>query len=114
MSRRPRLLLPGIPLHIIQRGHNRQPCFLSESDFLVYLEWLGSHASTVGCSIHAYVLMTNHVHILASFDEIRLAPELMRRLGQQYTLCFNKRCAVPAQYGKAVSGRIRFQPNGTS
>jgi putative transposase len=91
MSRRPRILLPGVPLHIVQRGHDRQPCFLTESDHLVYLEWLARQAPAIGCSIHAYVLMPNHVHILASFDDILLAPELTRRVGQQYSLYFNKR-----------------------
>ena len=91
MPRRPRLLLPGVPLHIVQRGHNRQRCFFTDSDHLVYLEWLRTHGGAIGCSIHAYVLMPNHVHILASFDEIVLAPEMMRRLAQQYSLYLNRR-----------------------
>lgn len=107
MPRRPRLLLPGVPLHIIQRGHNRQPCFFSDSDYLVYLEWLGKHACAVRCSIHAYVLMTNHVHILASFDEIALAPELVKRLGQQYTLYLNKRLG---RTGSVWEGRYWSHP----
>ncbi len=113
MSRLPRLLLPGVPLHIIRRGHNRQPCFFIDSDYLVYLEWLGRHASAVGCSIHAYVLMTDHVHILASFDDVMLAPELMRRLGQQYTRYLKKRLARTGPSGRAVTGRTRFLRNAT-
>lgn len=91
MPRRARLLLPGVPLHIVQRGHNRQPCFHSRSDYLVYLDKLGMHASTVGCAIHAYVLMTNHVHILASFDDTRGPAHLIRLLGQQYSAYLNRR-----------------------
>jgi putative transposase len=91
MARRARLLLPGTPLHIVQRGHNRQPCFLDRSDYLVYLDKLSEHGSTTGCAIHAYVLMTNHVHLLASFDEISGAPHLFRLLGQQYSRYLNKR-----------------------
>lgn len=91
MSRRARLLLAGMPLHIIQRGHNKQPCFFSESDHLVYLERLREHACATGCSVHAYVLMTNHVHILASFVDITAAPRLIKHLGQQYSLYLNRR-----------------------
>lgn len=91
MPRRARLLLPGMPLHIVQRGHNRQPCFHTESDYMVYLERLREHACTSGCSVHAYVLMTNHVHILASFADITAAPHLIRLLGQQYSLYLNRR-----------------------
>ncbi len=91
MPRRARLLIPGMPLHIVQRGHNRQACFYSESDYLVYLERLREHASSTGCSLHAYVLMTNHVHLLASFDDIAYAPDLIRLLGQQYSLYLNRR-----------------------
>jgi putative transposase len=64
MPRRPRLISPGVPLHIIQRGNNRQACFFSDVDYLCYLEWLQKYAEESGCSIHAYVLMTNHVHLL--------------------------------------------------
>ncbi|WP_338765760.1 transposase [Massilia sp. METH4] len=107
MSRRPRLLLSGVPLHIIQRGHNRQQCFFSDSDFLVYLEWLRKHGTAIGCSTHAYVLMSNHVHILASFEEVMLAPEMMRRLAQQYTLYLNRRLG---RTGSVWEGRFWSHP----
>lgn len=64
MPRRPRVVLPNIPLHIIQRGNNRQACFCSDEDYLIYLEWLKEYADKSKCQIHAYVLMTNHVHLL--------------------------------------------------
>lgn len=91
MPRRARLLLPGVPLHIVQRGHNRQPCFHTRSDYMTYLDKLGEHASATGCSVHAYVLMTNHVHLLASFADMRGASHLMHLLGQQYSRYLNKR-----------------------
>lgn len=91
MPRRARLILPGIPLHIVQRGHNRQPCFHSRSDDMVYLDKLTEHAVSTECSVHAYVLMTNHVHILLSFEDMRGPSRLVRLLGQQYTLYLNKR-----------------------
>lgn len=62
MPRRPRLLLPGLPLHIIQRGNNRQACFFANEDYRFYLDWLRQSADQAGCEIHADVLMTNHVH----------------------------------------------------
>ncbi len=64
MPRRPRIHLPGIPLHIVQRGHKRDACFIAEEDYLAYREWLGDGLKTSGCQLHAYVLMTNHVHLL--------------------------------------------------
>jgi len=91
MPRRTRLVLPGVPLHIVQRGHNRQPCFHTRSDYLVYMDKLAMHASTVGCAIHAYVLMTNHVHMLASFDDVRGPAHLLRLLAQQYSTYLNRR-----------------------
>ena len=64
MPRRARLSIAGIPWHIIQRGNNRSACFYSEEDYLFYLEQLLQQSKTFGCAIHAYCLMTNHVHIL--------------------------------------------------
>lgn len=66
MPRRARLILPEIPLHIIQRGNNRAVCFRAEEDFLFYLDWLAHAAHDTGCAIHAWCLMTNHVHLLLS------------------------------------------------
>lgn len=74
MPRRPRIHLDGVPLHIVQRGHNRQPCFFAIADYLAYLEWLGEASRRAGCQLHAYALMTNHVHLLACMRYIELNP----------------------------------------
>ena len=66
MPRLPRFVIPGQPQHIIQRGNNRQDIFREEADYLFYLEKLTDSANTHQCDIHAYVLMTNHVHLLAT------------------------------------------------
>ncbi len=66
MPRRPRLNLPAAPMHVIQRGNNRQATFFADEDYRFYLECLGDAARRYACRIHAYVLMTNHVHLLAS------------------------------------------------
>jgi putative transposase len=58
MPRRARLALPHVPLHIIQRGNNRQACFYADEDYRFYLDWLREHADKAGCRVHAYVLMT--------------------------------------------------------
>lgn len=55
MPRRPRIHLPGFPLHVVQRGHNRDACFFAEEDYLVYCEWLGEACKATGCALYAYV-----------------------------------------------------------
>jgi putative transposase len=56
----------GIPQHVIQRGNNREPCFYAEQDYRRYLDDLRKVAKKYRCRIHAYVLMTNHAHILVT------------------------------------------------
>lgn len=90
MPRRPRLTLPNIPLHLIQRGNNRQVCFVADEDFGAYLDWLGEYADKTGCRIHAYVLMTNHVHLLVSAERGDAPGQLMKALGQRYVQYFNR------------------------
>lgn len=91
MPRRPRLRLPGLPLHVIQRGVNRAACFHSDSDRALYTELLGSAAIAQGCSIHAYVLMGNHVHVLLTPAEAGSASRMMKQLGERYVPKFNER-----------------------
>ena len=64
MPRKRRFFLPGVPVHVVQRGNNRQAVFFDENDYRAYLEWLSEAAGEHGCSIHAYVLITNHTHLL--------------------------------------------------
>jgi putative transposase len=66
MPRRPRLHLDAVPRHIVQRGHNPQPCFFAEEDYHAYLHWLGWALKREGALLHAYALMTNHVHLLVT------------------------------------------------
>lgn len=104
MARRPRLVLPAVPLHIIQRGNNRNPCFAGETDYLVYLSLLRQYAAASACQIHAYVLMTNHVHLLLSSGSRDGPSMLMRRLGQHYVQYFNRR---HGRTGTLWEGRFR-------
>lgn len=75
---------PGHPLHIIQRGHLRAACFFGEDDCTAYLDWLGRYAASSGCSVHAYVLMGNHVHLLLTPSRAGGVANLMRSLGERY------------------------------
>jgi putative transposase len=64
MPRRARLVVPGVAWDVIQRGNNRSACFYAEEDYRFYLNTLKQQADKFGCAVHAYVLMTNHVHLL--------------------------------------------------
>lgn len=90
MPRRPRLTLPNIPLHLIQRGNNQQACFVADEDYRFYLDWLGDYAGKAGCRVHAYVLMTNHVHLLVSAERADAVGAMMKALGQRYVQYFNR------------------------
>lgn len=90
MARQPRLDLPGIPQHIVQRGNNR-PCFLDDTDRRCYLRQLGEALKTTDCALHAYVLMDNHVHLLATPPEAGAISRLMQKLGRGYVGQFNAR-----------------------
>jgi putative transposase len=90
MPRRPRIHLAGVPLHIVQRGHNRDACFFSEDDYLAYRHWLGEALKENGCALHAYVLMTNHVHLLLTPAQPQDVPRLIISLGRRYVRYINK------------------------
>lgn len=90
MPRSLRLILPGVAVHIIQRGNNRAACFLSDSDYLVYLAHLRQLSEKYDCAVHAYCLMTNHVHLLVTPSAAGACTGLMRDLGQRYVQYFNR------------------------
>lgn len=104
MPRRSRVILPNTPLHVIQRGNNRQACFITDEDYCFYLEWLKEYAGKAGCSIHAYVLMTNHVHLLLSSATNDGAGALMKALGQRYVQYVNR---TYRRSGTLWEGRFR-------
>jgi len=70
MARLPRIVIPGQPLHIIQRGNNRAPCFFADEDYRIYRDSLKEASTRYGCEIHAYVHMTNHVHLLLTPEAV--------------------------------------------
>jgi putative transposase len=91
MPRQPRLQFPGQPLHVIQRGVNKGDCFQSDADRTLYLGLLAELATAFGCQVHAYALMTNHVHLLVTSVPTDGLSLMMRNLGQRYVQAFNRR-----------------------
>ena len=91
MARLPRLDLPNVTQHIVQRGNDRQACFAKDVDFLRYRQELWEAATKHRCQIHAYVLMTNHVHLLATSFEAGGTSRMMQAIGRRYVSSFNAR-----------------------
>ena len=92
MPRQPRPDLADVPQHVVQRGNDRQPCFYVTDDYRRYLAGLRESAIRYGCSVHAYVLMTNHVHLLVTPSSAGGAvSRMMQWLGRQYVGYINGR-----------------------
>lgn len=91
MPRRARLAIAGIPWHIIQRGNNRSACFFTEEDYFYYLDQLQRQSIEFGCHIHAYCVMTNHVHVLLTPEATDSPSLMMKNLGQRYVQYINRR-----------------------
>lgn len=89
MPRKPRIYLPGMPCHVIQRGNNRNVCFFAEQDYRFYLECLSDACSNNGVALHAYVLMTNHVHLLMTPSKANGVSRVMQSLGRRYVQYIN-------------------------
>ena len=89
MPRRPRIHIDGVPLHIVQRGRNRGACFFDEQDRHAYLGWLSEALRCEHCHLHAYVLMTNHVHLLLTPELATSVPRLIISVGRRYVQYIN-------------------------
>jgi putative transposase len=84
MPRKSRFYLPHIPAHVMQRGHNREPVFFEAQDYLEYLKILKRVSDACHCAIHAYVLMTNHIHLLLTPAAGDAISRLFQECGRQY------------------------------
>ncbi len=91
MPRQPRLVLPHVAIHLVQRGNNRSACFVADSDRQLYLLHLSELSRKLACAVHAYCLMPNHVHLLLTPGTAQDCAVLMRELGQRYVQYFNRR-----------------------
>lgn len=90
MPRQPRYFVPDVPQHVIQRGVDRQPVFFDGNDYSLYLHALGNAAVKYECQIHAYVLMTNHTHLLVTPKNDQSIPLLMQAIGRSYVQKLNR------------------------
>ena len=90
MPRKPRVSLAGVAEHVIQRGNNRQAIFACEDDMKAYVTWLKQYSKKYKVAIHAWVLMTNHVHILCSPANHSAISQMMQSLGRMYVMYFNR------------------------
>lgn len=107
MPRLPRIDLPGIPQHVVQRGNDRRPCFFQPIDHVRYLDELRTAATRSGCAIHAYVLMTNHVHLLVTPGAVGQVGAMTQALGRRYVRYVNDRYG---RTGTLWEGRYKACP----
>ena len=89
MARLPRISPPDIPVHVIQRGNNRQACFVANEDHGAYVGWLKEYSKKYKVEIHAWVMMTNHVHLLCTPRQEGGISRMMQSLGRRYVQYFN-------------------------
>ncbi|WP_297190439.1 transposase [uncultured Porticoccus sp.] len=90
MARLPRFSPAGLPQHVIQRGNNRSACFAAEQDFSAYANWLKEYSVECGVAVHAWVFMTNHVHLLLTPETDGALSDMMQALGRRYVRYFKK------------------------
>ena len=90
MARQPRFFVPNVPLHVTQRGNNRGNIFVSSKDYRIFLDCLCEASHANGVLVHAYVLMTNHVHLLATPSDTHGLPRLLQSVGRRYVQHFNR------------------------
>jgi putative transposase len=104
MARLPRLTVTGYPQHVILRGNNRQDIFRNTADYQRMLDLIEQHSRELGVEIHAYVLMTNHLHLLLTPQKDQALPKIMQAVGRSYVQTFNK---VHCRTGTLWEGRYR-------
>lgn len=91
MPRRARVYLPGLPYHIVQRGNNREACFIEPENYQLYLDHWRELSVHYHCQVHAYCLMTNHVHFLVTPESKTAVSDTMKVLGSRYAAHVNRR-----------------------
>lgn len=104
MPRRPRIVLPNIPVKLLQKTSNKQKCFRSDQDYRYYLQLLKQYTSESSCAIHAYALLPDHIHLLLTPTHVTSVASLMKNLGQNYTQYYNR---TYQRKGSLWAGRFR-------
>jgi putative transposase len=107
MPRRPRCDVLGQPQHVIQRGNNKTDMFTRAEEYHVFVEWLSTAINRYECRVHAYVLMTNHVHLIISPFQAGGIGRVMQSVGRRYVRYFN---TVHGRTGSLWEGRYRATP----
>jgi putative transposase len=95
----------GIPQHVIQRGNNRQVCFNADEDYAAYAHWLKAYANKYHVQVHAWIFMTNHVHLLVTPIQQNAVSQMMQSLGRCYVRYYNK---TYQRSGTLWEGRFKF------
>lgn len=91
MPRKTRNYVPGMPVHVVQRGNNRQATFIQSDDYACYLQHLAQGLKRYDTALHAYCLMSNHVHLLMTPKYDDSISRTIQHLGRNYVLWFNKK-----------------------
>jgi len=99
-----RIYIPGLSVHVIRRGINRAAIVRDDVDYRVLLEFVERAAADRGVSVHGYVVMTNHYHLIVTPHESRSLPRMMKRIGEQYTRYYNRKYE---RIGTLWSGRYK-------
>lgn len=113
MPRAARVVLPGVPHHVTHRGNNRMRIFDDDQDCLVFRQLVLNYSKKLGCDVHSYVLMGNHVHLLVTPREPNSLSRFMQRVAMMYSRYFNKRygrtgCMWEGRYGSSVIESARY------
>ncbi|HEY5734534.1 MAG TPA: transposase [Gammaproteobacteria bacterium] len=104
MPRRARVYIPGLPYHIVQRGNNREACFIEPENYQFYLDLWRELSIHYHCQVHAYCLMTNHVHFLVTPKSKSAISDTMKVVGSRYAAYINRNYA---RTGTLWEGRHR-------
>lgn len=104
MARQPRFFVPEGALHVVQRGNNREPIFAADADFRFFVTSLSEASERHGLAIHAYVLMTNHVHLVVTPSHEDSLPKTLQSVGRRYVQFFNR---LYRRTGTLWEGRYR-------
>jgi putative transposase len=91
MPRRARIYIPGLPYHVVQRGNNREACFIEPDNYQFYLDLWRELSIHYHCRVHAYCLMTNHVHFLVTPESRTAISDTMKVVGSRYAAHINRR-----------------------
>lgn len=107
MARQPRLVIPGLPHHVFQRGHNRQDVFRSDADRMAWKSMMMDAMREANVQVHAYVMMGNHYHLLVTPADTKGLSTAIQMIGRRYVARFN---AIYQRTGALWEGRFKAMP----